>query len=124
MLWDRSEPNGYAQHITQDPYPNTPAHKVLLHEAFGDHQVANVATEVETRTLGASVRRVGQRHADPADHEHAADGGQRPARAAAEPGERPAPEVGVPEARRTRGRRLRRSTLPGAVADTGETGGG
>ena len=50
MLWDRSDPNGYAHHMTTDPLPNTPPHKVLLHQAFGDHQVANVATEVEART--------------------------------------------------------------------------
>jgi hypothetical protein len=55
MLWDRGEANGYAHHMTSDPYPNTPSHRVLLHEAFGDHQVANVATEVEARTIGASV---------------------------------------------------------------------
>ena len=55
MLWDRSDPNGYAHHMTTDPLPNTPAHKVLLHEAFGDHQVANVATEIEARTIGASI---------------------------------------------------------------------
>jgi hypothetical protein len=55
MLWDRSDPNGYAHHITSDPYANTPVHKVLIHEAFGDHQVANVATEVEARTLGLFV---------------------------------------------------------------------
>ena len=55
MLWDRSEPNGYAHHMTTDPLPNTPPHKVLLHLAFGDHQVANVATEVEARTIGASI---------------------------------------------------------------------
>jgi len=55
MLWDRGEANGYAHHITTDPLPNTPAHTVLLHEAFGDHQVANVTTEVETRTIGASI---------------------------------------------------------------------
>ena len=54
-LWDRSDPNGYAHHMTTDPLPNTPAHKVLLHEAFGDHQVANVATEIEARTIGASI---------------------------------------------------------------------
>ncbi|MGH9048993.1 MAG: hypothetical protein ACRDY4_04600, partial [Acidimicrobiia bacterium] len=53
MLWDRGEANGYAQHLTRDPYPGTPAHTVLLHEAFGDHQVANIATEVEARTVGA-----------------------------------------------------------------------
>jgi hypothetical protein len=56
MLWDRAEANGYAQHLTKNPYPNTPEHTVLLHMAFGDHQVANVATEVEARTIGASVR--------------------------------------------------------------------
>jgi hypothetical protein len=55
-LWDRGEANGYAHHITGDPLPNTPAHEVLLHEAFGDHQVANVTTEVEARTIGASLR--------------------------------------------------------------------
>jgi hypothetical protein len=55
MLWDRSDPNGYAHHMTTDPLPNTPQHKVLLHLAFGDHQVANVATEIEARTIGASV---------------------------------------------------------------------
>jgi hypothetical protein len=55
MLWDRSDPNGYAHHMTDDPLPNTPPHKVLLHEAFCDHQVANIATEVETRTIGAHV---------------------------------------------------------------------
>src|SRR5262249_10050 len=55
MLWDRSDPNGYARHIMNDPLPNTPSHKVLLHLAFGDHQVANVATEVEARTIGAFI---------------------------------------------------------------------
>ena len=55
-LWDRGEPNGYAWHMTNNPYPNTPAHTVLLHMAFGDHQVANVATEVEARTIGARIR--------------------------------------------------------------------
>jgi hypothetical protein len=55
MLWDRSEPDGYAEHITAHPLPGTPAHQVLLDEAFGDHQVANVATENEARTIGAAV---------------------------------------------------------------------
>jgi hypothetical protein len=55
MLWDRAEANGYAHHMTDDPYPNTPAHKILLHPAFGDHQVANVAAEVEARTIEAYV---------------------------------------------------------------------
>ena len=56
MLWDRGEPNGYAWHMTDDPYPNTPRHTVLLHMAFGDHQVANIGTEVEARTIGARLR--------------------------------------------------------------------
>ncbi|MFD0852817.1 hypothetical protein ACFQ07_11305, partial [Actinomadura adrarensis] len=46
MLWDRGEANGYAHHMTNDPLPGTPAHKVLMHVAFGDHQVAPVAAEV------------------------------------------------------------------------------
>jgi hypothetical protein len=55
-LWDRGEANGYAHHMTADPLPDTPPHQVLLHEAFGDHQVANVTTEVEARTIGARLR--------------------------------------------------------------------
>jgi len=55
MLWDRGEGDGYAQHMTDDPYPGTPAHQVLLIEAFGDHQVANIGTETEARTIGAKV---------------------------------------------------------------------
>ena len=38
---------------------------MLLYEAFGDHQVANVATEVEARTIGASIR---QPALDPGRH--------------------------------------------------------
>jgi hypothetical protein len=57
MVWDRGEADGYAEHLTTRPYPGTPRHTVLLHEAFGDHQVANVATEVEARTIGAPAHR-------------------------------------------------------------------
>jgi hypothetical protein len=56
MLWDRGEPNGYANHMTTDPLPNTPKHTVVLEAGFGDHQVANVTAETEARTLGAAVR--------------------------------------------------------------------
>ncbi len=59
MLWDRGEPNGYAQHMTSDPLANTPKHDVLIEMAFGDHQVANVAAETEARTIGARMRRPG-----------------------------------------------------------------
>jgi len=55
MLWDRSETDGYAEHITDNPYPGTPRHQVLMQVAFGDHQVANVTADVEARTIGARV---------------------------------------------------------------------
>lgn len=52
MLWDRSEPNGYAHVMTNNPPPNTPKHNVTLQIALGDHEVTNFAAEVEARTLG------------------------------------------------------------------------
>jgi hypothetical protein len=56
LLWDRGENNGYAQHLTDNIYAGTEeAKKVLLVQAFGDHQVANVSTEVLARTIGAAV---------------------------------------------------------------------
>ncbi|NUP78352.1 MAG: hypothetical protein HOV96_12495 [Nonomuraea sp.] len=55
MLWDRGEADGYAAHLTDRPYPGTPRHRVLLHVAFGDHQVATVTAEVEARTIGARL---------------------------------------------------------------------
>lgn len=57
QLWDRGENTGYAEHLTQSPYPGTGGPKtVLMLEAFGDHQVANVATEKLARTLGIERR--------------------------------------------------------------------
>jgi hypothetical protein len=57
LLWDRAEADGYAAHMTSDPLPNTPAHKVMLHVGFGDHQVSDVTPEVEARTIGAHINR-------------------------------------------------------------------
>ncbi|HUC06147.1 MAG TPA: hypothetical protein VL961_12155 [Acidimicrobiales bacterium] len=54
MLWDRAEADGYAEQMTGG-LPGTPRHQVLLVEAFGDHQVTNIATETEARTIGAAV---------------------------------------------------------------------
>jgi len=51
-LWDRSDPNGYANHMASG-LPNTPSHKVLLQIGYGDHQVANITAETEARTIGA-----------------------------------------------------------------------
>lgn len=56
MLWDRGEPNGYANHMTDDPLPGTPEHKVMYAMSYGDFQVANVTTEVGARTIGAPLR--------------------------------------------------------------------
>ena len=55
MLWDRSEPNGYAHRMTDVPLPNTPPHEVLMNVALGDHQVTNWQADVEARTIGASI---------------------------------------------------------------------
>ncbi len=57
LLWDRGEANGYAHHMTSDPLPGTPRHNVLLHVAFGDHQVSDTTAEVEARTIGARAYR-------------------------------------------------------------------
>ncbi|MCX5114136.1 hypothetical protein OOK13_37935 [Streptomyces sp. NBC_00378] len=48
MVWDRGETNGYASHLTD-------RHQVLMHIAYGDHQVANAAADVEARTIGARL---------------------------------------------------------------------
>jgi hypothetical protein len=57
MLWDRGEGAGYVQHLTADPYPGTPAKPVLLHVAFGDHQVTELSAMIEARTVGATIHR-------------------------------------------------------------------
>jgi len=54
LLWDRGEADGYAQHLTSDPYPGTKPKQVLLIENYGDHQVPNVGTEMLARTVGAA----------------------------------------------------------------------
>ncbi len=57
VLWDRGENTAYAQHLTRDPLgPRKEPSTVMLLEAFGDHQVANVATEKLARTLGIGRR--------------------------------------------------------------------
>jgi hypothetical protein len=56
LLWDRGENAGYAQHLTADPFDGVEAKDVLLVQAFGDHQVANVSTEILARTIGAAVQ--------------------------------------------------------------------
>lgn len=55
MLWDRGEGAGYVQHLTDNPYPGTQAKTVLLHVAFGDHQVSELSALVEARAIGATI---------------------------------------------------------------------
>ena len=55
QLWDRGDPDGYAQHMTSRPYPDTPSHTVLMQIAYGDHQVSNYAAMVQARTIGAAA---------------------------------------------------------------------
>jgi hypothetical protein len=43
--------------MTDHPLPDTPAHAVMMHAALGDHQVANIAADVEARTIGAHLLR-------------------------------------------------------------------
>jgi hypothetical protein len=57
MLWDRGEGAGYVQHLTSDPYEGTPAKTVLLHVAYGDHQVSELSALIEARTIGATIHR-------------------------------------------------------------------
>jgi hypothetical protein len=55
LLWDRGENDGYAEHLTSNPYGGTKAKQVLIIENYGDHQVSPVAAEVFGRTLHAAA---------------------------------------------------------------------
>jgi hypothetical protein len=55
QLWDRGDPDGYAQQMTSRPLPDTPSHTVLMQIAYGDHQVSMYSAAVEARTIGASA---------------------------------------------------------------------
>ena len=58
MLWDRSEPSGWASHVRTDVPPNTPSHEVLLHVSVGDWQVSTWQADALARTIGGvSARR-------------------------------------------------------------------
>jgi hypothetical protein len=57
LLWDRGEPDGYAERMTSNPLPDTPPHQVLLDVAFGDHQVTDYQADAEARTIGARAHR-------------------------------------------------------------------
>jgi len=49
-LWDAVDPVSHYRHITEEPFPGTPAHAVLLASAKGDWQVANLTNEIVARS--------------------------------------------------------------------------
>ncbi len=53
MLWDRTEPSGYAPYISANMLPGTPKHDVLLHVAIGDYQVTPLGAHLIARAVGA-----------------------------------------------------------------------
>jgi len=53
MLWDRTEPNGYAPYIREDLLPGTPAHELLIHVAIGDYQVTPLGAHILARAVKA-----------------------------------------------------------------------
>ena len=52
MNWDPTDPVGSANDLLTGGIPGTPSKQVLLHMAVGDHQVPNIATEYQARTMG------------------------------------------------------------------------
>ena len=53
-LWDRTEPTGYSHKISEDLFPNTPVHEVLMRAAVGDHQVPTLGAHIMARAGGAT----------------------------------------------------------------------
>lgn len=53
MFWDRTDPITYCNHITDNLFPNTPAHDVLSHVAVGDYQVTPLGAHLLAREVGA-----------------------------------------------------------------------
>ncbi|MEM6992759.1 MAG: Ig-like domain-containing protein, partial [Myxococcota bacterium] len=60
QLWDRVEPNGYAAHIMEDTFRDTPEHQVLMRGALGDHQVSAAGSHFMARTIGVHHVETGQ----------------------------------------------------------------
>ena len=53
--WDFADPITTSAHLTDDPLPDTPAHRVILQESIGDAEVTNLATENMARTIGVPL---------------------------------------------------------------------
>lgn len=52
QLWDRGEPQGYMSRLLENPFPDTPAKKILMQVGINDSQVSHTASEIQARSLG------------------------------------------------------------------------
>jgi hypothetical protein len=52
QLWDRSEPNGWYHTTLGGDIPDRPRHRILVHMARNDDEVANLGTEIMVRSMG------------------------------------------------------------------------
>jgi hypothetical protein len=53
QLWDRAEPSGYMNYLTNRTLPNTPAHHVIMQHGLGDAQVTYVGAYSVMRSANA-----------------------------------------------------------------------
>ncbi len=50
VLWSKVDPVSYYRHLADDPFPDTPAHRVLAAQTQGDWQVAPITNEITARS--------------------------------------------------------------------------
>lgn len=56
LLWDQTDPVSYLRHLSQSPFPNTPAHHGIWAPARGDYQVSVMTNELAARSdLGIAL---------------------------------------------------------------------
>lgn len=55
MFFDFTDPVTTANDMLTGNIPGTPPKQVLMHMAIGDHQVPNITTEYQARTMGIPV---------------------------------------------------------------------
>ncbi|NJK32725.1 MAG: hypothetical protein HC927_10130 [Deltaproteobacteria bacterium] len=53
MLWDQAEPTGYSYKVSDNMFPNTPEHQLLIRAAVGDHQVTTLGAPHRLAGVGA-----------------------------------------------------------------------
>jgi hypothetical protein len=53
MLWDRTEPTGYAPYVVENMLPGSPKHEILIHAAIGDQQVTPLGAQMVARSMHA-----------------------------------------------------------------------